>query len=340
MANQAWQLTAPGAITLNDLETPIPKPGSYQALVRIHAVALNPGDNLLANFSDKYPVKAKLGQILATDGAGVIEEPGPHSIWKKGDRVVIHPSKWLSGPQENMTFDSFAGTTADGMLRRWLVWDDDRLFRAPSHLSLEEASTLFVAGVTAYRALFYGSFRPQPGMTVLTQGTGGVSCFAILFAKAAGMKVVATSSSDEKLEVARKLGADSTINYRTTPEWGQEARKLTGGKGVDLVVDIVGGPSLVQAIRATRFGGGIAVLGQLVDEPTAEINTSQILGGALTIFGQAGSGSKEVSDEMSNFVEEHRLRPQIARVFEWEEADQALKALERLSAPGKIVVRV
>ncbi|KAK0333470.1 hypothetical protein LTR91_025847 [Friedmanniomyces endolithicus] len=239
-----------------------------------------------------------------------------------------------------MTFDSFAGTTADGMLRRWLVWDDDRLFRAPSHLSLEEASTLFVAGVTAYRALFYGSFRPQPGMTVLTQGTGGVSCFAILFAKAAGMKVVATSSSDEKLEVARKLGADSTINYRTTPEWGQEARKLTGGKGVDLVVDIVGGPSLVQAIRATRFGGGIAVLGQLVDEPTAEINTSQILGGALTIFGQAGSGSKEVSDEMSNFVEEHRLRPQIARVFEWEEADQALKALERLSAPGKIVVRV
>ncbi|TKA32643.1 hypothetical protein B0A54_15447 [Friedmanniomyces endolithicus] len=285
MANQAWQLTAPGTITLNDLETPIPKPGPNQALVRIHAVALNPGDILLANFSDKYPVKAKLGQILATDGAGVVEEPGPDSIWKKGDRVVIHPSKWLSGPQENMTFDSFAGTTADGMLRRWLVWDDDRLFRAPSHLSLEEASTLFVAGVTAYRALFYGSFRPQPGMTVLTEGTGGVSCFAILFAKAAGMKVIATSSSDEKLEVARKLGADAKINYRKIPE-------------------------------------------------------CQILGGALTIFGQAGSGSKEVSDEMSAFVEKHRLRPQIARVFEWEEADQALKAMERLEAPGKIVIRV
>ncbi|TKA79325.1 hypothetical protein B0A55_03460 [Friedmanniomyces simplex] len=325
MANQVWQLTAPGTITLNDLDTPVPKPGPKQALIRIYAAALNPGDNLLATFSDKYPVKAKLGQVLS--------EP-------EGDRVVIHSSKWLSGPQENMTFESYAGSTADGMLRRWLVWNDNRLFRAPSHLSLEEASTLFVAGATAYRSLFYGPFRPKAGMTILTEGTGGVSCFAIMFAKAAGMKVIATSSTDEKLEVARKLGADATINYRKTPDWGQEARRLTDGKGVDLVVDVVGGESLLQAMKATRFGGGIAILGLLVDQLTVEINTSDIIGGALTIFGQAGAGSKEVSDELSAFIEKHQLRPQIAQVFEWEEADKALKAMGSLSAPGKIVVKV
>jgi len=118
-----------------------------------------------------------------------------------------------------MTLEGMAGSLVDGTFQRYIVWDDERLWRAPSHLSMEESSSLLVAGLTAYRALFHGPVKLEPGMTVLTQGTGGISCFAIQFAKATGMKVVTTSSSDEKLEVAKRLGADATVNYRKTPEW-------------------------------------------------------------------------------------------------------------------------
>ncbi|KAK5696601.1 hypothetical protein LTR97_007904 [Elasticomyces elasticus] len=340
MANQAWKLSAYGEISLGDLKTPIPRPGRKQALIRVHAAALNPGDVKLAHQSDRYPVKAPLGRVLGTDGAGVVEEAGPDSIWKKGDKVVMHPNKWLTGGPENQNFDEMAGSVSDGMLRRWVIWDDSRLVHAPSNISLEEASTLFAAGVTAYRALFHGGITLKAGMTVLTQGTGGISCFAIQLAKAAGMRVIATSSSDEKLEVAKNLGADATINYQKTPEWAKEARKLTGGKGVDLVVDVVGGDSVAQSIDATRFGGGIAILGQLADDITVNINTNKILGGHLTIFGQAGAGSKDMMDEFAAFLEKHKLQPQIAEVFGWEEADKALEAMKNLTKPGKIVVKV
>ena len=157
------------------------KPGHKQALIRIYAVAFNYRDRLVIDHNPDYPIKAQPGLVPCTDGAGIVEEVGPNSIWRKDDRVVIHTNTWLNGlDPRNFKLEGVAGAgNQDGTLRTYLVWDDERLIRAPEGLSVEEASTLFTAGVTAYRALFHGLIELQPGMTVLTQGTGGVSCYAI-----------------------------------------------------------------------------------------------------------------------------------------------------------------
>jgi NADPH:quinone reductase-like Zn-dependent oxidoreductase len=181
MANQAWQITAPGALTLKDLG-PIPKPQAKQVLVRLHAASLNYRDRLVVDHSTSYPIIAKRDLIPGSDGAGVVQEAGPDSIWKKRDRVVIHPNQWKSGPDpRGFALDKvFGGGETDGTFRRWAVVDDESLFKAPDALSLEEAATIHTAGVTAFRALVYGGVKLEPGVTVLTQGTGGVSCYAIM----------------------------------------------------------------------------------------------------------------------------------------------------------------
>lgn len=231
--------------------------------------------------------------------------------------------------------------TTDGFLQRYIVWDDNRLVRAPEHMSMEEASSLFTAGVTAYRALFYGPMKPEPGTTVLTQGTGGVSCFAIQIAAAAGATVIATSSSDEKLEAAQKLGAKHLLNYQTDPDWHLKVLELTNNTGVDLVLDVVGAQSIEQTLKATRFGGAVVSVGVLSKDPTAKVDILlNILYGARTFVGQLGAGSRDMLDEMCRFMEKRHLKPQIAEVFEWEEADKALDAASKLTAAGKVVVKV
>ena len=151
-------------------------------LVEIHAFALNYRDKLVIDHNAGYPLQAKPDLIPGSDGAGIVEDVGSGSVWKKGDRVVIHPNTWITGTDgRDFVFDkTMGGGNVDGTFRRFMVTSDDMLFRAPAELSFEEACTLYTAGVTAYRALFYGGARVQPGMTVLTQGTGGVSCYAIM----------------------------------------------------------------------------------------------------------------------------------------------------------------
>lgn len=181
MANQAWQVTSPGTLTLNDLG-PIPKPQAKQVLVRIYAVSLNYRDRLVIDHSSNYPTKAKENLIPGSDGAGIVEETGSDSIWKKGDRVIVQPNAWLKG-FDGRDFDIITvlgGGEHDGTFRRWMVLDDQRLFRAPDELSLEEACTLHTAGATAYRSIFHGGMKLGPGIAILAQGTGGVSCYAIL----------------------------------------------------------------------------------------------------------------------------------------------------------------
>ena len=272
-----------------------------------------------------------------------MEEAGAGSTWKKGDRVVIHPNTWVSGLDPRLfKLDQTAGAVdSDGTLRRYLVWDDARLFRAPSHLSMEEASTLYTAGNTAYRAIFHGPMKLEPGMTVLTQGTGGVSCYAIEIAAAAGATVIATSSSDSKLEVARQLGAKHLINYRKQPDWHENVLAATDGLGVDLVLDVVGAQSIEQTLKATRFGGAVVLLGLLSEDPNVKVSIMQeMLFGAKTMVGQLGAGNRDMAQELAKLLEEKKLRPQIAQVFKWEEADKALDAATTLSAPGKVVVKV
>merc|ERR1712070_1055340 len=181
MANQAWQVLSPGKLHLIDLGETLPKPGDKQILIRLHAAALNYKDRLVANHDPHYPIATKPRLVPCIDGAGVVEESGPGSAWKKGDRVVLHGTSWISGTDaRDFELASCAGAgSVDGTLRRYAIWDDDRVIAAPESLTMEEACTLLCAGVTAYRALFHGPVQLEPGMTVLVRGTGGVSCYAI-----------------------------------------------------------------------------------------------------------------------------------------------------------------
>lgn len=180
MSNQAWQITSPGCLSLVTLDE-IPTPGPNQALIRMQAVSLNYRDVLVAEHNPSYPVKAKPNLTPCSDGAGVIEAAGPGSRWKQGDRVFVHPNTWKTGsdPRDFDIRRTMGGGVTDGTLRRYVVWDDDRIVKTPDNLSIEEAATLYTAGATAWNALFHGKMKLKPGMTVLTQGTGGVSCFAI-----------------------------------------------------------------------------------------------------------------------------------------------------------------
>lgn len=179
--NEGWQITSKNTLTLNDLG-PVPTPGTKQVLVRIAAFSLNYRDKLVVAHSADYPLKTGPNLIPGSDGAGVIENVGSDSHWKKGDLVVIHPNTWFQGTDgsEWKFEETLGGGTLDGTFRRWMVVGDDHLIRAPAGLPLEESAGMFTAGVTAYRALFYGGVELKPGVTVLTQGTGGVSSYGIL----------------------------------------------------------------------------------------------------------------------------------------------------------------
>ena len=179
MTNQAWQIASPGKLVLKDLGPP-PAPGPKEILVRIHAFALNYRDILNVDHDPDYPLTPKENLIPGSDGAGVVETAGSASHWKKGDRVVIHPNTWLSGDPRNYIFDQTrGGASLDGTFQRYMVVNEEYAFKAPDSMTLQEASTLFTAGVTAYNVLHYGDPKLELGSTVLTQGTGGVSCYAI-----------------------------------------------------------------------------------------------------------------------------------------------------------------
>ncbi|KAK3710293.1 hypothetical protein LTR37_010359 [Vermiconidia calcicola] len=341
MSNQAWQITAPGTLTLNNIDT-VPDPGAKEVVVRIHAVALNYRDKLVIDHNPAYPVKHKANLVPTCDGAGIVEDSGQSSRWKKGDRVVVNPNTWIHGADgRDFELDkALGGGENDGTLRKWMTVSDESLLRAPENLSMEEASTIFTAGVTAYRSLFYGGVKLQPGVTVLTQGTGGVSCYAIMVAAAAGATVVATSSSDEKLQVARKLGATHLVNYRTTTDWAAKVLEVTGGHGADLVVDVVGAQSIEQTLKCTAFAGVVCVVGMLSEDPAMPVNVmAELLFGGKTLRGQLGAGSRQMAEELSAFMARHDLHPPVAEVFDFEKAPEALEALTKLSAPGKIVLR-
>ncbi|KAI6823208.1 hypothetical protein KC340_g11872 [Hortaea werneckii] len=297
MANQAWQVISPGELQLVDLGEPLPKPGDKQILIRLHAAALNYKDRLVVNHDPHYPIATKPRLVPCIDGAGVVEESGPGSAWKKGDRVVVHGTSWITGNDaRDFELASCAGAgSVEGTLRRYAVWDDDRVIAAP---------TGFIAS-------------------------------------AAGATVVATSSSDEKLAVAKSLGAKHLINYRNLSEWGSEVLKVTGGKGVDIVVDVVGAGSIEESIKATRYGGAVVSVGILSEDPSMKVDImSDVLFGAKTLQGQLGAGSRDHLAELVRFMEKHQLHPQIAQTFDFEEADKALQALVELAAPGKVVVRI
>jgi NADPH:quinone reductase-like Zn-dependent oxidoreductase len=243
---------------------------------------------------------------------------------------------WAEGPIDEIKARSSLGGDKDGMLAEEVVVPEECLVHIPEHLSFEEAATLPCAAVTAWNALMVGGGL-KPGETVLTQGTGGVSIFALQLAKIAGARVICTSSQDEKLARLHELGASDLVNYKTTPEWEIPVRALAGGAGVDHVVEVGGAGTLTRSIKAVRSGGYIALIGVLAG--LGEVNPMPILMKSVRVQG-IFVGSRSMFEAMNRAISVNRLRPVIDRVFEFDEVVSALKHMESGAHFGKVVIRV
>jgi NADPH:quinone reductase-like Zn-dependent oxidoreductase len=315
---------------------PEPSPGPGEVLVRVRAVSLNYRDLMIAKGT--YNPKLRFPCMPCSDGAGEVVSSGPGaSRFSAGQRVVAaFMPGWVEGPPDEEKGRSALGAGGNGMLAEYVVIAEQGLVPIPAHLSFEEAATLPCAGVTAWNALI-DSGGLQPGETVLTLGTGGVSLFAIQFAKLAGARVIATSSSDEKLARATKLGAHECINYQTTGDWDKKVRELTGGKGVDHIVEVGGAGTLPKSMRAVRMGGSISLIGVLTG--AGDVNPIPILMKNIRVQG-IFVGSRAMFEAMNRAITTADLHPVVDRVFPFEEAVAALKYLETGAHFGKVVVKV
>ncbi|OWY64543.1 NAD(P)-dependent alcohol dehydrogenase [cyanobacterium TDX16] len=325
-----------GLDSLNIAERPDASPSYGQVLIKVQAVSLNYRDLMVVK--GLYNPNIPLPLIPFSDGAGEVVAVGEGvTRVKVGDRVAgIFFQDWIAGKLTAAKTNSALGGAIDGMLAEYVVLHEDGLVHVPAHLTDAEAATLPCAAVTAWNALF-NSGNLQAGETVLIQGTGGVSIFALQFAKIAGARVIATSSSDEKLEKVKQLGASETINYKQTPHWGKIARELAAGEGVDLVVEVGGAGTLNESLRAVRIGGQVSLIGVL-SGGSGEINTVSILMKSVRLHG-IYVGSREMFEAMNQAITLHQMKPIIDRVFPFSEAREALKYMESGSHFGKICLQ-
>ncbi|MFF3749894.1 NAD(P)-dependent alcohol dehydrogenase [Streptomyces sp. NPDC002018] len=334
---KAFVLEDFGLKNLKQRTVPTPEPGPGQILVKVSAVSLNFRDRAVAE-GYYTPEKMPPNLIPVSDAAGTVSAVGPGvSRFSVGDRVMSHyASRWLDGPPRRDLGDFTLGGPLDGGLAEYLLLDQDGAVATPPSLSDEEASTLPIAALTAWFALFERGGL-EPGQTVLVQGTGGVSVAAAQLASAFGARVIATSSDDGKLARMRELGAAEVINYRTTPDWAAAAVELTGGNGVDQVLDVVGGSSLNRSVSATRPNGHVAVIGFL-ESMTASLDLMPLLYGQTRVTGIA-TGHRRAFEELAAFVGVHGIKPVIDTVHAFDDAPLAFERLGQ-GAFGKIVVRV
>jgi NADPH:quinone reductase-like Zn-dependent oxidoreductase len=332
---QQWQIPAFGIESLTLVEKPTAQPGPGQVLVRIHAISLNYRDLMVVK--GLYNPKLKLPRVPCSDGAGEVIAIGPGvTEWQPGDRVASSFwQHWEDGAPSAARSKGALGGDLDGMLASEITLPESGLVRIPGHLSYEEAATLPCAALTAWNALFTAA-NTQAGQTILIQGTGGVSIFALQFAKLAGARVLGISSSDEKLLHAKSLGLDAGLNYRTTPDWEKWANEQTNGEGVDLVVEVGGSGTLPRALRAVRVGGTVAQIGVL-SGATEMVDVRPILGKQIRIHGiYVGSRAQFVA--MNKAIALAKLKPVIDEVFPFAEAQAALRKMESATHFGKIVI--
>ena len=325
-----------GLESLTPVERPNPTAGPFQALVKLRAASLNYRD--LLTVEGKYNPKLPLPLIPLSDGVGEVVAIGDGvSRVKVGDRVAANFSqKWLGGEPARAKLGASLGGPLDGMLSELRALHEDGLVHVPAHLTDEEAATLPCAAVTAWNSLInLGGLKA--GETVLVQGTGGVSLFALQFAKLAGARVIITSSSDHKLERAKGLGADFGINYSTTPDWDKRAKEITGGLGVDHIIEVGGAGTFQRSLRSIRIGGYIGLIGNLGGNAT-EVNLVQILMQNVRIQGVL-VGSRDTFEAMNRAISLHQLHPVVDRVFPFDEAQQAFGYMASGSHFGKICIK-
>jgi NADPH:quinone reductase-like Zn-dependent oxidoreductase len=316
------------------VDAPRPAPGPGELLVEMRAASLNYRDYLVA--MGRYNPKMPLPRVPLSDGAGLVAETGPGvKKYKRGDRVAgLFMQTWLGGPYEDRYGKSALGGAIDGVLAEYVVLPEEGLVAVPDHLSFQEGATLPCAAVTAWNALFE-SGAVRGGQTVLVQGSGGVSVFALQFAKAAGAKVIATSSSPAKAERLRALGADWVLDYKTNPEWGKEIAK---SGGADHVVEVGGVGSLEQSLLAVKGGGTVSVIG-ILSGIRGELNIAPILHKHLRLQGiYVGSG--EMFEHLNAFLAQHRIHPVLDSVYEMADIKNALHHLESAKHFGKIVIAI
>ena len=329
---KAVQLLAPGLDGAKIVDLDDPTPGKDEILIRMKAVSFNARD--LGVAGGKIPVKLPL--IPLSDGVGVVEAVGPgQTRIKVGDRVCpIFSPRWIAGPPSDDTGSPALGGDTDGVLRQKMVTRAESVVIAPEHLSDVEAATLPCAGVTAWSAII-GHGQVKPGDTVLIEGTGGVALFALQFAKLAGAQVMVISSSNEKLEQAKALGADLTMNYRENPEWGAAVKAATGG--VNLVVDTVGAATLPQALQTLARSSKIAQVGML-GGPIVEFPLRFFIPRGTDLKGIL-VGGRDKFEEMAKAVSLHKLKPVISETFGFGEMAKAYGALAAGSF-GKLTMTV
>lgn len=335
---RAWVSEQPGYENLELLERDIPKPGPGQVLVKLKAASLNYRDTAVVG--GHYPAPRLPAVVPCSDGCGEVIEIGSDiKRVQVGDRVApLFFQDWINGPRKAEYVHTALGAGLDGCLQEYICLDERGVSKVPSHLTDAEVATLPCAALTAWNTLFCAG-QLKAGDTVVVQGTGGVSMFALQFARMAGARVIATSSSDAKLEQARQLGATDLINYKTTPKWGAEVQKLTGGKGADMVVEVGGVGTMTESLKAIGIDGFIGVIGVLSGGAGGEMPTGLIMGKSARIGGIA-VGNRDWFEDMCEAIDIAQLRPVVGKSFGFEQAKEAFATMIGQTAVGKIVVEM
>ncbi|MEP7147426.1 MAG: NAD(P)-dependent alcohol dehydrogenase [Acidobacteriota bacterium] len=335
---KAYEIKQFGIENLSLIEGEAPEPKANEVLVRFRAASLNYRDLMVA--SGTYNPRMKLPAVPLSDGAGEVAAVGARvTKWKVGDRVMpIFAQRWLDGDtsEEKRRSSLGAGSQWDGVLREFGAFDEESLVRIPEHLSYDEASTLPCAAVTAWNALSV-SGKLKAGDTVLTLGTGGVSIFAVQFAKLFGARVIATTGSEEKIEKLKELGADEIVNYRAREDWDTAVLELTDKNGVDHVVEVGGSGTLGKSLNAVRLGGHVAMIGALTGP--GDFNPITVFMKAVRLQG-IFVGSRQMFEDMTKAITVANMKPVIDKVFDFDQARKAMLHMQSGSHFGKVVVKV
>jgi len=334
---KALELTEFGIANLHQVTLDDPEPAAGQVLVKFAAASVNYRDFMIAE--GMFAPPEDLPVIPLSDGAGEIVSVGQGvSGLQVGDTVTpLFFPRWLSGDALGDERSVSAGLEAPGCLREYGAFDESAVVKVPDFLSAEEAACFPCAGLTAWSALVTTS-GTSSGDVVVALGTGGVSIFALQFAKALGATVIVTSSSDEKLAHAKELGADHGINYQATPEWGTAVKELTDGRGADVVVEVGGTATLPQSFKAIRRGGNIPVIGALAGAQM-DLAVYELIMTNAHVHG-IGVGNRAGYEEMMSFVDEHQISPVIHKSYAFDEAATAMQDINKGEHFGKLVVRI